>query len=233
MMANIDLSELLNAPSPKSLLAFMLALALSVSFAVVVKWIHQYYFLNKGTENGDVSHSLLLIAPAVTAIFLVIQFSLPLSLGLLGALSFVRFRTPIKDAEEIGFILIVIANSLSCAVFRYEVALILSLTLGVVAVMRSRLLLFSRFFKGRRSCDLFVTSKAGVQENILALLSEATQLHALKSELISISQGEESISYHLKISKPELNQSVLEKVSQSLKQIASVSKVNLILNATS
>ena len=36
-------------------------------------------------------------------IFLIIQTSIPLGLGLLGALSFVRFRTPIKDPPRSGF----------------------------------------------------------------------------------------------------------------------------------
>ena len=36
-----------------------------------------------------------------------------MSLGLLGALSIVRFRTPIKEPEEIGFLMVVIATSLA------------------------------------------------------------------------------------------------------------------------
>jgi hypothetical protein len=48
-------------------------------------------------------------------IFLIIQTSIPLGLGLLGALSFVRFRTPIKDPAEIGFLLLLIASSIGMA----------------------------------------------------------------------------------------------------------------------
>jgi hypothetical protein len=57
------------------------------------------------------------MGPAVTTIFLTVQFSLPLSLGLLGALSIVRFRTPIKEPEEIGFILLLIASSIAIATY--------------------------------------------------------------------------------------------------------------------
>jgi len=50
-------------------------------------------------------HRIFIIGgPVITALFLVIQSSIPLSLGLLGALSFVRFRTPVKDPAEIGFL---------------------------------------------------------------------------------------------------------------------------------
>ena len=52
---------------------------------------------------------LILLMFPVTVLFLGIQTSIPLSLGLLGALSFVRFRTPVKDPAEIGFLLVLIA----------------------------------------------------------------------------------------------------------------------------
>jgi hypothetical protein len=61
-------------------------------------------------------HRVFLVGgPAITMIFLVIQTSIPLGIGLLGALSFVRFRTPIKDPAEIGFLLLLIASSIGAA----------------------------------------------------------------------------------------------------------------------
>lgn len=68
-------------------------------------------------RGGEIHHSFPLLGIAVTAIFITVQFSLPLSLGLLGALSIVRFRTPVKEPEDIGFVLLVIANGLACATF--------------------------------------------------------------------------------------------------------------------
>ena len=72
-----------------------------------------------------------LISIAITAIFITIQFSLPLSLGLLGALSIVRFRTPVKEPEEIGFLMIVVATSLCCATFK---PILLGIVLFVVTL---------------------------------------------------------------------------------------------------
>lgn len=59
-----------------------------------------------------------LIALALTSIFLTVQFSLPLSLGLLGALSVVRFRSPVKQPEEIAFLFVVIAASVTTAAYK-------------------------------------------------------------------------------------------------------------------
>lgn len=94
--------------------AFLLAISLLASFYIT--WLHRRFSMAR--ESGSQIHRAFpLLAVAVAAIFLAIQFSLPLSLGLLGALSIVRFRTPIKQPEEIGFLMLVIASSLCCATF--------------------------------------------------------------------------------------------------------------------
>jgi hypothetical protein len=93
---------------------FLLLLAISGAAAFLVARLYVRFFGARAT-GSDVHRSFPLLAIAVTAIFVCIQFSLPLSLGLLGALSIVRFRTPIKEPEEIGFLMVVIATSLAAA----------------------------------------------------------------------------------------------------------------------
>ena len=48
----------------------------------------------------------------MTVVIAVVHLSVPLSLGLLGALSLIRFRTPIRSGEELLYILIAIALGL-------------------------------------------------------------------------------------------------------------------------
>ncbi|MFY7929137.1 MAG: hypothetical protein ACOVS5_09715, partial [Oligoflexus sp.] len=48
-----------------------------------------------------------------------------LSLGLLGSLSFVRFRTPVKRSEDVTFIVIALAVAISCATMNFIIASVL------------------------------------------------------------------------------------------------------------
>ena len=93
----------------------------------------------KGRGTGSQIHRAFpLIGVSVTAIFLAIQFSLPLSLGLLGALSIVRFRTPVKEPEEVGFILLVIATSLCVATFSLIfLAIVISVAVAGLFLLRT------------------------------------------------------------------------------------------------
>jgi len=114
-----------------SLMAISLASSLFISFLYVV-------FYKSRATGSEAHRGFPLIGVSITAIFISIQFSLPLSLGLLGALSIVRFRTPIKEPEEIGFILLVVATSLSAATFNLQFLAIV-LTIGVIAVLALRM----------------------------------------------------------------------------------------------
>jgi hypothetical protein len=54
----------------------------------------------------------LLLVPSMIIIITIIKSSIALSLGLVGALSIVRFRTPIKEPEELLYIFVAIAIGL-------------------------------------------------------------------------------------------------------------------------
>jgi len=112
---------------------FALLLGASVVAALIVAFLYLRFYASRET-GSEVYLSFPLLGLSVTAIFLTIQFSLPLSLGLLGALSIVRFRTSIKAPEEIGFIMLLIATALACATFNF-VLLGLILAVAVVALL--------------------------------------------------------------------------------------------------
>lgn len=102
----------------------------------------------------------------MSAIFWAIQYSLPLSLGLLGALSFVRFRTPVKKPEDVAFILLVIALSLLSSVFRFYAAGILLGVVFVVVVVKAALSekRLSAFFEGKNVTAFVSTTSKKVEE---------------------------------------------------------------------
>jgi hypothetical protein len=99
-----------------------LGLFLAVIFvAFFLIYLYQYFYGHKST-GSQLYRSFPLLLIAITGIFLGLQFSIPLSLGLLGALSIVRFRTPVKEAEEVAFVLILISLSLCFATFNFKFA---------------------------------------------------------------------------------------------------------------
>jgi hypothetical protein len=115
---NNILGQLTQGTGPQiSPLAFLVLMTVSLLSSFFISYLYVHFYSNRAT-GSQVHRAFPLLGISVTAIFVTIQFSLPLSLGLLGALSIVRFRTPIKEPEEIGFIMLVIATSIAIATFK-------------------------------------------------------------------------------------------------------------------
>lgn len=120
---------------------FFVAIGVSLLCSLFIAFLYVRFYQNR-TTGSMVHRSFPLLGISITAIFIAIQFSLPLSLGLLGALSIVRFRTPIKEPEEIGFIMLVVAAALCCATFNLHF-------LGLILVVAVIGLFLQAAFRGR------------------------------------------------------------------------------------
>lgn len=118
------------------LMPFFFILLSSLIVSLFISHLYIRFYGTKG--SGSTLHRAFpLLGVSITAIFVALQFSIPLSLGLLGALSIVRFRTPIKDPEEVGFILLVIAASLCCATFNMPfLGLLMVVAVGGMVVLK-------------------------------------------------------------------------------------------------
>jgi hypothetical protein len=119
------------------LLPFVFLMAVSLVGTFLASWLYLRFYSSRAT-GSQVYRAFPLLGLSITAIFVCIQFSLPLSLGLLGALSIVRFRTPIKEPEEIGFIMLVIAASIATATFKLAFVGILFAVAVVALLLQTR-----------------------------------------------------------------------------------------------
>ena len=94
---------------------------------IVLSFIMGWHF-NRRAQKRFLRRDLGLVLPVICLTTLlvisVVKSSLALSLGLVGALSIVRFRTPIKEPEELAYIFLAIAIGLALGADQREVAAI-------------------------------------------------------------------------------------------------------------
>ncbi len=106
--------------------------------------------------------SLTAMAVITAAIILAMQSNLVISLGMVGALSIVRFRTAIKDPMDLVFLFWSISIGIICGAGLYEIAVVTSLLVTVVIIF----------------LDMVPTSKAPMM-----LVVNATELEAEEAVL--------------------------------------------------
>ena len=97
--------------APLSLTMLGLNLLLGMGLSLIIAWYYHYFgaSLSNRSQFAPILPMLTLITLLVITI---VKSSLALSLGLVGALSIVRFRTAIKDPEELIFLFFAIAIGL-------------------------------------------------------------------------------------------------------------------------
>ena len=95
-----------NIDFPISLLLLNLVVGLIIS--VLIKW-HYVRFGQTFSNRSQLALVFPLVILSVILIITIVKSSLALSLGLVGALSIVRFRTPIKEPEELAYLFLAIA----------------------------------------------------------------------------------------------------------------------------
>jgi len=106
-MENIQINT--NSEIDLSLIILNLLCAFVIS--LLIKFHYKKYSTTL-TNRDDFSNLFPFITLTIVLVIYIVKSSLALSLGLVGALSIVRFRTPIKEPEELAYLFICIAAGL-------------------------------------------------------------------------------------------------------------------------
>ena len=209
-------------------LGFLILVGISFLAALFISFLYSKFYRSRAT--GSMVHRVFpLLGISITSVFLCIQFSLPLSLGLLGALSIVRFRTPIKEPEEIGFIMLVVASSLCCATFNFRFLGVL-LLITVVALFTQQLFGSSRgLFRGRFNDGMLIFTLTTPEyqthnKKILALLEKS--VHRGRIDSIAADQEKTVLTYSF----IQLDKDKLLQLQDEMRNIVNFEKFNVFFN---
>lgn len=115
-----------------SLISLLINLGIGVFLSIIVRW-HFKRFGSTLSNREEFAQVFPLILLTTILIITVVKSSLALSLGLVGALSIVRFRTPIKEPEELAYLFITIAMGLGLGA-NQTIATVVS-GVGILGVM--------------------------------------------------------------------------------------------------
>ena len=115
---------------------FFIALLLSLILAYLVKLT--YIKVGRALNDKDYfSDTFIPLAIITTLVITVIKFSLALSLGLVGALSIVRFRAAIKEPEELVYLFFVIAIGLANGANQFLLSILATIIIIIFLTIRN------------------------------------------------------------------------------------------------
>ena len=194
------------------LLAMLMACVIGLYIFLVYRIVTRKAFYSK-----SFSISLVVLAMITTSIILTIQSSVVVSLGMVGALSIVRFRTAIKDPMDLVFLFWSIGAGIICGVGLFELVVLTSVCVSLViaalelvpAVRLPMLLIIN-------------TSEKSGEKAILEVVKNYTKYYRVKSRNIT-SQGLDMI-IELRIKKDSDN------LAQEIQALTGVVSASLLLH---
>lgn len=132
-LSDIQAYFLNSVDAQTSILAFLINLVIA---AVLAHWIGRIYIKHGGTLSNRpaFAKNFVLITLTTMLVISIVKSSLALSLGLIGALSIVRFRAAIKEPEELSYLFLAIAVGLGMGAGQQVITIIA--ILAILGILR-------------------------------------------------------------------------------------------------
>ena len=152
-------SSSMSSESGPSVQMLTTCMILSGALSWYIRFLYQRC-ATTATDTDSLSRTFPLLAIVTTGLIAVLKSSLALSLGLVGALSIVRFRAAIKDPEELVYLFLCIAIGLSLGAEQPHLAITLVAVATVYIVAMS--------FTGRKSTSRLLLTVTGDAQQFFA-----------------------------------------------------------------
>jgi len=201
-------------------------MAVGLVLAVIFAWL-----VSKSTrlvvDTTQYMPLFLLLIPTMVLIITVIKTSIALSLGLVGALSIIRFRTPIKEPEELAYIFIAIAIGLGLGA-NQVLATVVGFSVVAIVMLPA---MFKRSAAARSNntyIDIVLEPKDGEKfdmEVFTNILVEALLNYRIKR--VTEIDGRTEITLQV----PSLDMAIYEKVKTEISNRYQTVEISMIDNA--
>ena len=137
------------------LFGFILNIILSAILAILLSWLYARYG-NSLSNRKQFGRNFLLITLTTVLVISIVKSSLALSLGLVGALSIIRFRAAIKEPEELAYLFLAIAIGLGFGANQTAVTIVAFMIISMILIIAKK---FSKKFHDNQNLHLTVQSK--------------------------------------------------------------------------
>ena len=174
---------------------------LNIVTASILSFVVQNFYLKFSKSLSDkitFSKNFVILAVTTTIVITIVKSSLALSLGLVGALSIVRFRAAIKDPEELVYLFLIIAVGLGCGAGQIYITVIGTLfSLFIMFIYFS--LQKKKFLDDNKSIHLGITIPNKLKEQDIELIIKELKKITLSAQFISMSRDEKETVLNIEL----------------------------------
>lgn len=196
-----------------SLSSVIITMCVALLFSFIIYFVYKFTCDNViYSKKSNVTMALMTMVTA--AVIMSMQANVVVSLGMVGALSIVRFRTAIKEPKDLLFLFWSITNGIIIGAGIYSIAFVLAIILTIA------LLVFERL-PGNKIPYLLVATLENLdaEEKITKVLEENKIKYRVKSK--NVSSNSTDVIY-------ELSNNKIEELIKDISKDKGIKSINLI-----
>lgn len=199
-----------------------LSFVLGLVIATVYRWTHQGF-----SYARSFLHTIVLATIVITIMIMAIGNNMARGLGILGAMAFVRFRTPIRDPRDIIFLFAALAIGIASGSQVFLIALI-----GTLFFCFTALFLAWSPFASRREFEGLLRFMLPKESQSIQMLPEVFNRFCSSADMIAMRdaiQGEvDEFSYQIRLLDPSYKTDLVDAIAK----LPDASEVSLVMNRT-
>tara|TARA_Y100000816_G_C26091834_1_gene577130 strand:- start:1470 stop:2156 length:687 start_codon:yes stop_codon:yes gene_type:complete len=206
---------------------------ISIVVAAILSFIVQLFYIKFSSTISnrlDFSKNFVILGIVTTIVITIVKSSLALSLGLVGALSIVRFRAAIKEPEELVFLFLIIAIGLGCGAGQIKI-IIIGILSSLILIYLYYLYYKNKKFKIAEVLNLALSKNSQVDEKEINEIVDFIKSNSKTMDLISISKSKDDTTLNFDISVDnikKINQILIALEKRNYKSIVARNDINSI-----
>lgn len=195
-MNKLDLSTLWSSQTItfSSLPLVLFSILLAFGVGMFIFWVYKMNY-HGVMYSANFGMTLVLMTLITTPVVMCIRESIQLSMGMVGALSIVRFRTAVKDPLDTAYMFWALTMGILLGASQFFLAILATVLIAALIFVLSRL-----SFKGADSYLLVVRGAVGSEQTLAALLGK-TRRSSMKSKTVNTNGYE--MTFEVRVDKPD------------------------------
>ena len=172
---------------------------ISLLFAAILSFLVQLFYIKYSSSlsnRKEFAKNFVILGVTTSIVIMIVKSSLALSLGLVGALSIVRFRAAIKEPEELVYLFLIIAIGLGCGANQLIITFV-GIIFALILIM-----IYSAYYKKSRkdieqTINLGVIIEQDLQDKEINNLIQEIKKISKELKFISMSRTENNTTINL------------------------------------
>ena len=211
-MDQSNLNFFLNENIQINLQGFVINLILTLILCFILRYVY-IKFSTTLSNKYEFSKNFVILGLTTCIVITIVKSSLALSLGLVGALSIVRFRAAIKEPEELIYLFLVIAIGLGNGAGQIKITSI-GVLLSILTIVFFSKKKIQTTINQNNSLQMSISIEEKISEKDVNTLIKKVNSNTLRANLISINKSSNFFSVNLEIVVENFD--MLEKINSEI-----------------